>query len=110
MCSALKARAVGPIMRSMQAESAGGLVLHQYEEYLKRFAEKLGDCEYDRYVKFGARLVKKLRFEEFSTKWKELVDIEAEYADILVRGDTINDFVVKLLRERRDEFLLDRKV
>jgi hypothetical protein len=36
--------------------------------------------------------------------------VDKAYAQILERGDTINDVLVKILRERCDELIMERKV
>ncbi|HKA87585.1 MAG TPA: hypothetical protein VKE22_07960 [Haliangiales bacterium] len=82
----------------------------EYSAYLARFDETLGPCEFGAYAKFQGRLVKKLRYEEFETRWRDYQHALHAYAGILERGDTINDAVVKLLRERSDEFLLERPI
>jgi hypothetical protein len=85
-------------------------LVEEYRAYLQRFEDKLGPCEFGAYAKHQGRLVKKLRFDEFEGKWKEFRDVDKAYAEILERGDTINDVLVKVLRERCDELLMDRKV
>jgi hypothetical protein len=80
----------------------------EYAAYLGRFEEMLGPCEFGAYAKFQGRLVKKLRYDEFEQRWRDHQKALSAYAGIVERGDTINDAVVKLLRERSDELLLER--
>jgi hypothetical protein len=82
----------------------------EYAAYLGRFEAMLGPCEFGAYAKFQGRLVKKLRYDEFEARWRDYQNALTAYAGILERGDTINDAVVKLLRERSDELLLDRAI
>jgi hypothetical protein len=82
----------------------------EYAAYLGRFEEMLGPCEFGAYAKFQGRLVKKLRFDEFEVRWNDHQKALHAYSGILVRGDTINDAVVKVLRERSDELLLERVI
>ena len=82
----------------------------EYVAYLGRFDAMLGPCEFGAYAKFQGRLVKKLRYEEFEARWRDHQNALTAYAGILERGDTINDAVVKLLRERSDELLLERTI
>jgi hypothetical protein len=85
-------------------------LVEEYRSYLQRFEEKLGPCEFGEYAKHKGRLVKKLRFDEFEGKWKEFRDVDKAYGEILERGDTINDVLVKVLRERADELILERRL
>jgi hypothetical protein len=91
------------------ADSGKDLV-EEYRLYLERFDEKLGACEFGAYAKYQNRLIKKLRYDEFENKWLEFGEAEKAYMEILDRGDTINDILVKVLRERADELVLDRKL
>lgn len=84
--------------------------VEEYRLYLERFDHSFGPCEFGAYAKHKGRLIKKLRYEEFETKWREFCEVDSAYAQILERGDTINDVLVKLLRERSDELVLERKV
>jgi hypothetical protein len=85
-------------------------LVEEYRMYLRRFDESVGACEFGAYAKHKGRLVKKLRFEEFESRYREFVEVDKAYAEILERGDTINDVLVKILRERSDELFLERKV
>jgi hypothetical protein len=85
-------------------------VVEEYRLYLQRFDEAIGACEFGSYAKHKGRLIKKLRYDEFEPKWTELTEVETAYNAILERGDTINDVLVRILRERCDELLLERKV
>jgi hypothetical protein len=89
--------------------SEGDLV-EEYRSYLHRFEEKLGACEFGEYAKHQGRLVKKLRYDEFELKLNEFRQVDKTYGEILARGDTINDVLVKVLRERCDELILDRRL
>jgi hypothetical protein len=91
------------------AEASADLV-DEYRAYLRRFEDTLGPCEFGAYAKHQGRLIKKLRFDEFEAKWLEFREVDKAYAEILERGDTINDVLVKVLRQRSDELVLARKV
>jgi hypothetical protein len=82
----------------------------EYRKYLERFDQVLGTCEFGTYMKHHGRLIKKLTYDEFEPRWHELAAIEQAYEDVVARGDTINDVLVKVLRERRDELLVERPV
>ena len=89
---------------------AGEDLVEEYRRYLERFDQRLGPCEFGAFVKHQGRLIKKLRYDEFEAKWREFEEVDHAYAQILERGDTINDVLVKILRERCDELVLERKV
>jgi hypothetical protein len=91
------------------AESESDLV-DEYREYLSRFEARFGSGDFGEYAKHQGRLVKKLRFEEFETKWAEYREVIKAYGAIMERGDTINDMIVRVLRERSDDLLLERPV
>jgi hypothetical protein len=71
-----------------------------YAEYLARFASEIGDVKPGAFAKYGGRLIQKRSFEEFSLAYLEHTDLLARYRDSLERGDTVDDLVIKLLREQ----------
>jgi hypothetical protein len=79
----------------------------RYHEYLGRFASELGDdVKLGAFAKFGGRLIKKLSFEEFTPAYIEYTEICERYNESLERGDTINDLVLRLLREQAAALVL----
>ncbi len=82
----------------------------EYRKYLDRFEAELGACEFGTYQKRHGRLIKKLTFDEFEKRWAEWEHMTRVYAEILANGDTINDVLVKAIRERCDELLLEQKI
>jgi hypothetical protein len=82
-------------------------LVEEYRTYLERFETIAGPGEFGQFVKHNGRLIKKLRFDEFQPKYTEWRDVAVAYNDSIARGDTINDLVVKILRERSAELLLD---
>lgn len=72
----------------------------QYHDYLDRFASELGDVKVGAFAKYNGKLIKKLTFEEFTPAFLEYQEIAKRYTESLERGDTINDVVLRLLRER----------
>jgi hypothetical protein len=85
-------------------------LVQEYKEYLERFEEAAGPAEFGAFVKYSGSLVKKLRFDEFEEAYTDYYDIARTYLDSLDRGDTINDVVVKLLRERASQLFLTSPV
>jgi len=81
-------------------------VVNEYQDYLTRFQGEYGDQEFGAFVKFHGRLVKKLSYDEFEPLYKEYFEVAANYLESMDRGDTINDVVVKMLRDRAIELLL----
>jgi hypothetical protein len=79
----------------------------EFREYLIRFEASAGPCEFGEFVKHRGRLVKKLNYDEFGDKWAEFVKLRDAYQGIFERGDTINDAMVRILRERAAELILD---
>lgn len=86
-----------------------GDFVQEYRSYLDRF-EKLmgGDVAFGSPAKWKGKLLAKLSYEQFESRWQEFVQFEAAYQQLLDRGDTMNDAMLKLLRDRSAELLLDR--
>jgi hypothetical protein len=78
-----------------------------YQAYVERFESLVGVLDVGAYGKWNGKLVRKLSAEEFAVKHKEFSSLDKTYRGILERGDTINDAVVRLWRERRTELLFD---
>ena len=78
-----------------------------YLEYLAKFESQVGALAVGAYGKFHGKLVRKLSADEFKQRHTEFVNLDTTYRGIIARGDTINDAVVKLWRERRAELLIE---
>jgi hypothetical protein len=78
-----------------------------YLDYLARFESNVGALAVGAYGKFHGKLVRKLSAEEFATRNTEFATLDKTYRGIIERGDTINDAVVRMWRERRAELLID---
>jgi len=78
----------------------------RYREYLERFTAEIGEMKVGGFAKFNGRLVKKLAFEDFTPAYLEYIEIWERYQESLQRGDTINDLVIKLLREQAANLVL----
>jgi hypothetical protein len=78
----------------------------RYHEYLERFTTHLGDVAVGGFAKFGGRLIKKLSFEEFTPAYIEYTEMADRFAESVERGDTINDVVLKVLREQAAALVL----
>jgi hypothetical protein len=78
----------------------------EYRGYLERFdALADGPADFGAFIKHNGRLVKKLRYDEFEPLFKEYEEVAKAYFDSIDRGDTINDIVVKILRDRATEMI-----
>jgi len=79
----------------------------RYHEYLERFTAELGSShQVGGFAKWNGKLIKKLSFEEFTPAYIEYTEIVQRYKESVDRGDTINDVVLKLLRERSATLIL----
>lgn len=77
-----------------------------YAAYLERFAREVGERDVGAFATYAGRLIKKLSAEELAPAYVEYADMLAQYQDSLERGDTINDLVVRLLREQAATLVL----
>jgi len=78
-----------------------------YLDYLARFEQKVGAVAVGSFGKFHGILVRKLAPDEFLKRSDEFATLDKTYRGIVERGDTINDAVVRMWRERRAELLID---
>ena len=78
-----------------------------YLEYVARFDREVGPVAVGTAGKWKGKLVRKLSGDEFATRHEEFATLDRTYRGILERGDTINDAVVRLWRERRAELLIE---
>jgi hypothetical protein len=78
-----------------------------YKDYLQRFQTLIGPLPVGSFGKFKGRMIRKLTPDEFDKKHGEWVTLAKTYQGIIERGDTLNDTVTKLLREREAELLLE---
>jgi hypothetical protein len=78
----------------------------RYHEYLDRWMTELGDAKPGAFSKWNGKLIKKLSFEEFTPAYLEYTDVLQRYTESVERGDTINDAVLRMLRDRSANLLL----
>jgi hypothetical protein len=78
-----------------------------YQLYLARFAKQVGEIAEGAYGKHEGKLIKKLSPAEFAEKWAEFIDLRANYESILENGYTISNVLMKVLRERAAELIVD---
>ncbi|HJZ85115.1 MAG TPA: hypothetical protein VKN99_08100 [Polyangia bacterium] len=82
-------------------------LIDEYREYLQRFDRLVGDVDFGTPAKWKGRLVTKLPYEQFEARFAEFKKFERVYQEIMERGDTVNDSLQKILRDRAAELLLD---
>jgi hypothetical protein len=83
----------------------------EYAEYLARFDKAVEiDVPVGGFAKYKGKLIKKLDAAEFSEKNREYLELASHYFQSLDRGDTINDVVVRLVRDRAAELVLTSPV
>lgn len=70
-----------------------------YDDYLARFDRELGPAEVGSFAKHQGRLIQKLHRGDFDEVFTEYRDLAERYHDSLERGDTINDALIKMLRD-----------
>jgi hypothetical protein len=85
-------------------------VAAEYAQYLQRFDAQVGEAEPGAFAKFRGRLIRKLDLDEFTTRWGEYHELAGHYFQSIDRGDTINDMVVRLLRDHAATLVLTSPV
>ena len=78
----------------------------RYHQYLERFAREVGDVEVGAFKKHQGKLIKKLSFEEFTPVLLEYLEMCARYNESVENGDTINDIVLRVIREQAAKLVL----
>ena len=62
-----------------------------YKRYLKKFEDKFGEVDFEQPVQNQGKLIFKLKYDDFMTKWKELKSIESYLKETMTKGYTLND-------------------
>ena len=78
----------------------------RYHQYLDRWQREAPNVEVGAYAKFAGKLIKKLTFEEFTPILMEYLEMAGRYQESIDRGDTINDVVLKVLRDQAAKLML----
>jgi hypothetical protein len=83
----------------------------EYQGYLSRFAAAIEEeIEVGGFAKYKGKLIKKLDFDEFSSMYDEYHQMAAHYFESLDRGDTINDLVVRAIRDKAANLVITAPV
>lgn len=77
-----------------------------FREYVARFDQEIGPKEFGQFGTWERQLVKKLKYDEFVEKYQQYRQMDETYRGILERGDTINDMMLRALREIAAELLI----
>lgn len=78
----------------------------EFKAYVERFDTQVGVKEFGEFGTWERKLVKKLKYDEFVEKYKQYTELDELYTGILERGDTVNDVVLKTLRDCASELLI----
>jgi len=82
----------------------------EYDQYVARFDAQVGEVEVGAFAKFRGRLIRKMDADEFGDRWGEYHELAGHYFQSVDRGDTINDMVVRLLRDHAASLVLTSPV
>jgi hypothetical protein len=78
----------------------------RYAEYLDRFTREVGDVKFGEFAQYAGRAIRMLSFEEFTETYTEYHELLTRYRDSLERGDTVDDLMLKLMREQSANLVL----
>lgn len=81
-----------------------------YQAYLGRFNAALGEASVGAFIKHQGRLIQKLDPEGFEPVYREYMELATHYLEGMDRGDTINDIVVKMIRDKAAHLILTSPV
>lgn len=84
-------------------------LIEEFKNYLNRFEREIGAKEFGDYGTWNQYVVKKYTFDEFKSKFEEYINLGKLYADILERGDTVNDAIFRTLQESGANLIIDVK-
>lgn len=70
-----------------------------YRRYLERFEDKFGELDFSEVVQHRGKLVQKLRYDEFVSKWTEYKQTEEYLREVMSKGATLNDEIYHAYEE-----------
>ncbi len=70
-----------------------------HDDYLRRLDDAVGPVAHGEFRKHQSRLIRRLGADEYATAYREYVELAGHYLATLDRGDTVNDLVVKMIRD-----------
>jgi hypothetical protein len=78
----------------------------RYHDYLGRFAQTVGEVKVGAFAKYNGKLIKKMSFEEFTPAYVEYTEMLVRYRETVENGDTVNDLVLRMLRDHAATLIL----
>lgn len=87
-----------------------GALDNEYQAYLDRFTNEIGDTSFGSFAKYNGKLIKKMVYEEFEPMYREYSKSIRLYEASIEAGDTVNDIMVKLVRDRATDLVLESPV
>ena len=78
----------------------------RYTEYLDRFTREVGDIKFGEFAQYAGRAIRMMSFDEFTATYTEYHELLTRYRDSLERGDTVDDLMLKLMREQSAHLVL----
>ena len=82
----------------------------EHDAYLRRLEAAVGPLAPGEFRKHQGRLIRRLEPDEFAATHREYVELAGHYLEGLDRGDTINDLVVKMIRDHAAQLVLPSPV
>lgn len=77
-----------------------------YDEYIARFNERVGEIAEGQYGNYRGRLVLRMSRAEFEARYRGYLDLGVRYGDMLSQSDTIEDSITVDLRAAEIELLI----
>lgn len=82
----------------------------EYVQYLERFTAQVGEVEVGSFAKYKGKLIQKMDFDEFRETHSEYHALAAHYLQSMDRGDTINDVIVRSIRDAAAKLVITAPV
>jgi hypothetical protein len=77
-----------------------------YDDYLERFLQLVGEIEEGQYGSYKNRLVLKMSRAQFEERYQQYLALGFKYADMLNKSDTIEDTLAVDLKSAEVELLI----
>lgn len=81
-----------------------------YEGYLARFGQAVGDLQVGQYGRFRGRLIPKLDEEAHAERVAAYLELGERFTEMITAGDTIDDSLAVDLRTAEVELVLERSL
>lgn len=77
-----------------------------YNDYVQRFTDLVGEIAEGQYGNYRGRLVLRMDRAQFETKYQRYLDLGVRYGDMLSQSDTIEDSLTVDLRAAEIELII----